>query len=223
MNQKTKFLASVMIVFAFGYILGSPTITMATPFEASVTTTNNTAGVYIESFSSAPVGVYTEYTLISDFGSFDAFCIEAVPDPSGKVPYELVSLANYKLVDSSKLGRAAWVADQYWSGNAWNIAKESYQIAIWEIVFDDGQDLGSGSFRAISGYSASEVKWILDESYGQSSFDGFVAHSPVSSYTDAGYQDYLVNAPVPEPATMLLLGTGLIGLAGFGRKKLFKK
>ncbi|MFH2066356.1 MAG: PEP-CTERM sorting domain-containing protein [Pseudomonadota bacterium] len=77
------------------------------------------------------------------------------------------------------------------------------------------QDFGWSLAGILQLNAFGELTVTLDKLWG----DFYLDFSELNAYGDNGSSS---NAPVPEPATMILLGTGLVGLAGFSRKKLKK-
>jgi len=101
------------------------------------------------------------------------------------------------------------------------------------LLLTDETLMAAGTFGYEAGLTNAETGFAgmsgNDAHYRVSGFDldilglapdtDFIAHFTISCGND-NLMGTGTTAPVPEPATMFLFGSGLIGLAGFGRKKL---
>ena len=234
-KMKKLFLCSLLFLFAFAANVSAlpvPFTYDSTNYQIVDEGPNNSAVAY--DFGNSGVYLGTVIGANTSVGLLEA-AIQAVVGPTifidelygkaeidedgsvsqeGPNPIYLTQLQE-KLGEPGDFISGAWATYVDWEPPAGWVFGDSPSPNPSEDMIDFYVVKGSNGFAIYALYGGSSAgTWNVENlpTAGGSGFPPAISH----------LSGYNTTAPVPEPATILLLGSGLVGLAGFGRKK-FKK
>jgi hypothetical protein len=178
---------------------------MATPIQLREvgTTPANKVNITIPGFYDGWVYAGFYVVEIEGIGQFSGFCVDPAFSNSQFSTYDLLPVP-----EGTNYVMAAYLLDKYKdrSDLATNL-----QLVVWSMIIP-------GFSTTSTGYEAYIVDANAHPNFDASGYR--LAVNPIGTpVLGEGYQDYLISNPVPEPETLILFGTGLLGIAWVGWRK----
>jgi len=210
---------TIVAVLAAGLLLvGLVGVASALPITLNEVGVNN-AAIINGTFKAQINGTYDVYAgyyqlSINGASAVNGFCVDPAWAPSSPQSYDL------RAIDpNSNYAKAAYLFSLSNTGNA-----AAVQVAIWETVM--GTDFkwntpNSGLQTTVNGLLADLNN--IPVNFDLSRYSIAVSPGDAPSGYGTGYQDYVLNAPLQEPGTMMRLALDLAGLAVYGKRRMSKE
>jgi len=157
-----------------------------------------------------------------------AYCVDLFTNFNLSTTYNTV-VEHPNDVPGRRLDRVSWLIENYAAGVTTAVQGAAMQLAIWDIVHDNGDGFTSGSVRQATSHTTlaavvSQAVAYETLSFGHSSNGAYVYQNSTSGGTEAqmlmgpAFQDGGPR-PTPEPATWIMAGNALTGALLIRRKR----
>ena len=94
------------------------------------------------------------------------------------------------------------------------------QWAVWGLFSTNAQN--NPLFTTYGGATTDATYLTLAQTASNSSYSGLILYTPLNGKPGVGPQEFIGYSTVPEPGTLTMLGTGMIGMAFMLRRKFSK-